>query len=119
MSTIKEGININSSFEKRYKLTVENTVETIWEMSGYTGQENYWGQPPQGHYNFDSSGFGQPNQQFEFQTYNDQQSGDYSAYTQKSYLDPTQSAFTTGMYGHIKKDNCNNHREIHILHYFR
>ncbi|XP_043529483.1 protein YIPF7 [Frieseomelitta varia] len=73
-------------------------------MSGYTGQENYWGQPPQGHYNFDSSGFGQPNQQFEFQTYNDQQSGDYSAYTQKSYLDPTQTAFTTGSAGFVDEE---------------
>lgn len=59
-------------------------------MSGYTGQDNYWGQPPQGQYNFDAAGFGQPNQQFEFQTYSDQQAGDNAAYTQKSFLDPTQ-----------------------------
>lgn len=68
-------------------------------MSGYTGQENYWGQSPQSHYNFDSSGFDQPNQQFEFQTYNDQQAGDYS-YAQKGYpvLDPVQSTFASGTY---------------------
>lgn len=68
-------------------------------MSGYTGQENYWGQSPQSHYNFDSSGFDQPNQQFEFQTYNDQQAGDYS-YAQKGYpvLDPVQNTFAGGTY---------------------
>lgn len=67
-------------------------------MSGYTGAENYWGQSPQGQYNFDSSGFGQPNQQFEFQTFSDQQSGDYSSYKQKGYLDPTQSSFSGDLY---------------------
>ncbi|XP_076753522.1 yip1 domain-containing 1 isoform X1 [Xylocopa sonorina] len=69
-------------------------------MSGYTGADNYWAQSPQSQY-FDSSGFGQPNQQFEFQTYSDQQSGDYS-YTQKSYLDPTQSGFGGALY---RQDN--------------
>ncbi|XP_043800559.1 protein YIPF5 [Apis laboriosa] len=72
-------------------------------MSGYTGTDNYWGQSPQGQYNFDPSGFGQPNQQFEFQTYNDQQSGDFS-YTQKSYLDPTQSAYTGGSTGFVDEE---------------
>lgn len=65
-------------------------------MSGYTGQENaYWTQSPplpQGQFNFETSGFGQPNQQFEFQTYNDQATGDYS-YGRKSFLDPTQSPY--------------------------
>lgn len=59
-------------------------------MSGFTNQEGYWGQPHQGQYNFEPTGFGQPNQQFEFQTY-EQQSGDYTSYAQKSYLDPAQS----------------------------
>ncbi|XP_033189383.1 yip1 domain-containing 1 [Bombus vancouverensis nearcticus] len=74
-------------------------------MSGYTGQENYWGQSPQSHYNFDSSGFDQPNQQFEFQTYNDQQAGDYS-YAQKGYpvLDPVQSTFTSGSAGFVDEE---------------
>lgn len=67
-------------------------------MSGYTGQDAYWAQPPQGQLNFDAAGFGQPNQQFDFQTYSEQQSGDYSAYTQKSYLDPTQSAYGGDMF---------------------
>lgn len=66
-------------------------------MSGYTGRDNYWTPPPQAQYNFDSSGFGQPNQQFEFQTYNEQSSPDYS-YSQKTYLDPTQNAYAGNMY---------------------
>ncbi|XP_015117508.1 protein YIPF5 [Diachasma alloeum] len=61
-------------------------------MSGYTGQDNYWGQPPQGQYNFDPAGFGQPNPQFDFQSYGDEQTTDYT-YSQKSYLDPTQGAY--------------------------
>ncbi|XP_011164754.1 protein YIPF5 [Solenopsis invicta] len=67
-------------------------------MSGYTGQDNYWTQPPppQGQFNFDASGFGQPNQQFEFQTY-DQMPGEYS-YSQKSFLDPTQSPYGGELY---------------------
>ncbi|XP_076752835.1 protein YIPF7-like isoform X2 [Xylocopa sonorina] len=67
-------------------------------MSGNTGAENYWGQSSQNQYKFDSSGFGQPNQQFEFQTYSDPQSGDYSSYQQKSYLDPTQGGFGSTLY---------------------
>ncbi|CAK9832910.1 Protein YIPF5 [Anthophora retusa] len=69
-------------------------------MSGYTGNEDYWRQPAQGQYNFDSSGFGQStdNQQFEFQSYSDQQSANYSSYKQKSYLDPTQSVFSGDTY---------------------
>lgn len=68
-------------------------------MSGYTGQDNnYWAQsPPQGQYNFDASGFGQLNQQFEFQTYTEQSHGDYS-YSQKSFLDPTQSPYSGNLY---------------------
>jgi len=68
-------------------------------MSGYTGQDNnYWAQPPsQGQFNFDASGFGQPNQQFEFQTYNEQPPGDYS-YAQKSFLDPTQSSYSGDLF---------------------
>jgi len=69
-------------------------------MSGYTGQDNnYWSQPPpppQGQFNFEASGFGQPNQQFEFQTY-EQMPGDYS-YTQKSFLDPTQSSYSGDLF---------------------
>ncbi|XP_043257858.1 protein YIPF5 homolog [Colletes gigas] len=42
-------------------------------MSGYMDQDKYWGHQSQGQYNFDASAFEQPNQQFEFQTY-DQQS---------------------------------------------
>lgn len=69
-------------------------------MSDYRNQQNYWAQAaPPPNYNFDSSGFGQPNQQFEFQTYNDQQSVNYSAYTQKSFLDPTESVYTGDMFG--------------------
>ncbi|XP_076290596.1 yip1 domain-containing 1 [Lasioglossum baleicum] len=67
-------------------------------MSGYTGGENYMGQPIQGQYNFDPSDFGQPNQQFEFQTYNDQQSDNYSSYNQKSYLNHSQSTYNSDMY---------------------
>lgn len=68
-------------------------------MSGYTGQENaYWTQsPPQGQYNFETSGFGQPNQQFEFQSFNEQVPGDYS-YGHKSFLDPTQSPYGGDLY---------------------
>ncbi|XP_053986540.1 protein YIPF5 homolog [Hylaeus volcanicus] len=67
-------------------------------MSGYTGQENYWEQPYPAQQNFDSSGFEQPNQQFEFQTYSDQQSDNYSLYGQKSYLSNSQNAYRDGMY---------------------
>ncbi|XP_043289437.1 protein YIPF5 [Venturia canescens] len=66
-------------------------------MSGYSGQENYWTQPPQGQYNFETLGFGQPNPQFEFQTYPEEQAGEYSPYTQKSFLDPTQNAYSGEM----------------------
>lgn len=68
-------------------------------MSGYTGQDNnYWTQPPlpQGQFNFDASGFGQPNQQFDFQTY-EQMPGEYS-YSQKSFLDPTQSPYSGDLF---------------------
>lgn len=66
-------------------------------MSGYAGQDNYWTQPPQGQssqtqYFFESPGFEQPNQQFEFQPY-----GDYSN-AQKSFLDPTQSSYSGDMF---------------------
>lgn len=68
-------------------------------MSGYAGQDNnYWGQPPlQDQYNFEASGFGQPNQQFDFQPYGDQTSADYS-YTQKSFLDPTHSSYNSDLF---------------------
>lgn len=70
-------------------------------MSGYTGQENsYWAQSPplpQGQFNFEQSGFGQPNQQFEFQTFNEQATGEYS-YGRKSFLDPTQSPYGSDLY---------------------
>lgn len=62
-------------------------------MSGYTGQENYWGQSAQSPYNFESPGFGQPNQQFEFQTYSGDQQTEYNAYTQNTYSNPTQGAY--------------------------
>lgn len=68
-------------------------------MAGYTSQDNnYWAQPPpqQSQFNFDASGFGQPNQQFEFQTY-DQMPSDYS-YGQKSFLDPTQSPYSGDLF---------------------
>ena len=67
-------------------------------MSGYAGQENYWTQPPQNQYNFETSGFNQQDQQFEFHSYTDQQAGDYSSYSQKGYLDPTQNAYANDMY---------------------
>ncbi|XP_043471045.1 protein YIPF5 [Leptopilina heterotoma] len=67
-------------------------------MAGYTGQENYWSQPQQNQYNFEPSGFGQPDQQFEFQSYSDQQAVDYS-YSQKAFLDPSQSAYGNEVYG--------------------
>jgi len=68
-------------------------------MSGYNSQDNtYWSQPPPppGQFNFEASGFGQPNQQFEFHSY-DQMPGDYS-YAQKSFLDPTQSPYSGDMF---------------------
>ncbi|OAD47004.1 CCR4-NOT transcription complex subunit 6-like-B [Eufriesea mexicana] len=73
-------------------------------MSGYTGSENYWGQSPQGQNNFDSFAFGQPNPQFEFQTYNDQQFAGYSSYSTKGYLGSTQSAFTGGATGFVDEE---------------
>lgn len=74
-------------------------------MSGYAGQENYWSQS--GQYNFDAVGFGQPNQQFDFQNYDhQQQQQDYGGQQQQQhqqqrqqqggYLDPTQSPYGTG-----------------------
>ncbi|KAK0074246.1 hypothetical protein PV326_012602 [Microctonus aethiopoides] len=66
-------------------------------MSGYAGQQDNWNQPPQGQYNFEPTGFGQPNQQFEFQTYSDDQTANYSAYSQRSYLDPTQNVYPSDM----------------------
>ena len=63
----------------------------------YSGQDNYWPQQPQEQYSFETPGFGQPNQQFEFQSYTDEQVGDYNSYGQKSYLDPTQNAHTGDM----------------------
>ncbi|XP_018398223.1 PREDICTED: protein YIPF7 [Cyphomyrmex costatus] len=65
-------------------------------MSGYTGQDNNYWVPPQGQFNFDTSGFGQPNQQFEFQTY-EQMPGDYS-YGQNSFLDPTQNPYGNDLF---------------------
>ncbi|KAL0124860.1 hypothetical protein PUN28_006607 [Cardiocondyla obscurior] len=70
-------------------------------MAGYASQDsNYWTQPPmpqqQGQFNFDASGFGQPNQQFEFQSY-EQMPGDYS-YGQKSFLDPSQSPYSGDLF---------------------
>ncbi|XP_012147588.1 yip1 domain-containing 1 [Megachile rotundata] len=67
-------------------------------MSEYRNQQNYWAQaPPAPNYNFDTSGFGQPNQQFEFQTYSDQQSVNYS-YNQKSFLNPNESVYAGDMF---------------------
>lgn len=66
-------------------------------MSGYTYQENYWNQPQPGEYNFDTASFGQPNQQFDFQTYSDQNT-EYASYTQKSFLDPTSATFSGDMF---------------------
>lgn len=66
-------------------------------MSGYAGQDNTWGQPPQGQYNFEPTGFGQPNQQFEFQSYTDDQTANYSPYSQRNYLDPTQNTYSGDM----------------------
>lgn len=67
-------------------------------MSGYTGQDNYWSGPGQGQYNFDPAGFGQSNQQFDFQSYPNDQNTEYSpAYSPKPYLDPTQSNFGGNM----------------------
>ncbi|XP_043672303.1 protein YIPF5 [Vespula pensylvanica] len=66
-------------------------------MSGYTGQENYWAQPNPNSYKYETFDFEQPNQQFEFQTYGDQQS-EYNAYSPKSYLDPTQGPYAGEMY---------------------
>ncbi|XP_071625633.1 protein YIPF5 [Temnothorax longispinosus] len=73
-------------------------------MSGYAGQDNsYWAQsppppqpPPQDQFNFEASGFGQPNQQFEFQTY-EQMPGNYS-YGSKTFLDPTQSPYSNDLF---------------------
>ncbi|XP_015434722.1 PREDICTED: protein YIPF5 homolog [Dufourea novaeangliae] len=67
-------------------------------MSGYTGQDNYWGQPVQGQYNFEPSDFGQSNQQLEFQTYSDQQTENYSSYNQKPFLNHTQNAYSGDMF---------------------
>lgn len=54
--------------------------------------------PAQNQYNFDNSGFGQPNQQFEFTNYTDQQSGDYATYSQQEYLNPNQNAYAGELY---------------------
>lgn len=64
-------------------------------MSRYGEQDNMWAQPPQGQYNFEPSGFGQPNQQFEFQSYSNDQPADYS-YSQP-YLDPNQTSYAGDM----------------------
>ncbi|KAL2728917.1 protein YIPF5-like [Vespula squamosa] len=66
-------------------------------MSGYTGQENYWAQSNPNSYKYETFDFEQPNQQFEFQTYGDQQS-EYNAYSPKSYLDPTQGSYAGEIY---------------------
>ena len=80
-------------------------------MSGYTGRDNYWERPPQGQYNFEPSGFGQPNQQFEFQTYNDEQPENYPPYVQKNYLYQAQTDdmfiqddFTKGSPGFVDEE---------------
>ncbi|OXU21309.1 hypothetical protein TSAR_001511 [Trichomalopsis sarcophagae] len=67
-------------------------------MSGFSQQDNYWTPPPQNQYNFDNSGFGQPNQQFDFRNYTDQQSGEYAPYSQQEYLNPNQTAYTGELY---------------------
>ncbi|XP_066603114.1 protein YIPF5 [Prorops nasuta] len=63
-------------------------------MSGFTGQDGYYSS--QGQFNIDAAAFEQPNQQFDFQTYNDQQSGNYNAYVQRNYLDPMPNAYSGG-----------------------
>lgn len=60
-------------------------------MSGYTGQDNYWSPPPQ--FNNEPIGFGQPNQQFDFHNYTNDQNNEYSGYSQQAYLDPTQNSY--------------------------
>ncbi|XP_011350626.1 protein YIPF5 [Ooceraea biroi] len=84
---------------RRNTKSLQKRSDNIRRMSGYAGQDNnYWAQPPpQGQFNFDASGFGQPNQQFEFQTYSEQPPGDYS-YVQKSFLDPTQSPYSGDLF---------------------
>lgn len=63
-------------------------------MSGYTGQDNYWSPPPQqNQFNNEPVGFGQPNQQFDFHNYTNDQNNDYSGYSQQPYLDPTQNSY--------------------------
>ena len=78
-------------------------------MSGPSSQENYWMPGSQPQYNFDNSGFGQPNpnqqfdfpqeQQYDFGNY-EQQVNDYGPYlTQQEFLTPSQSAYTSDIYG--------------------
>ena len=67
-------------------------------MSGYSQQDNYWMPPSQNQNNFDSSGFGQSNQQFEFGNYTDQQSSDYASYPSQDYFNPNQSSYAGDIY---------------------
>lgn len=82
-------------------------------MSNYSQQDNYWTPPAQNQYNFDNSGFGQPNQQFEFASYNDQQSVDYAYNSQQEYLNPNQSSYGGDLY---TPDNYNQGIYSIILH---
>lgn len=70
-------------------------------MSDYSQQDNYWGQSPQQtSYNFEGQGFGQPDQQFEFQSYSNQPGNESYGYPPKTtFLDPTQSAYGGNLYG--------------------
>lgn len=92
---------ISCAIEENFILKREDWIFEViqWSiMAGYTNQDNYWSQPQQNQYNFEPTGFGQQDQQFEFQSYSDQQAVDYS-YTQKGFLDPTQSAYGNDVYG--------------------
>jgi len=67
-------------------------------MSGFTNQDNYWMPPAQNQYNFDNNSFGQPNQQFDFGNYSEQQSNDYGSYSQQEFLNPNQNSYTGDLY---------------------
>ncbi|XP_034943008.1 protein YIPF7 [Chelonus insularis] len=66
-------------------------------MARYGEQDIPWDPPSQGQYNFEAAGFGQPNQQFDFQSYTDDQSPVYSPYPPGNFLDPTKNVYTGDM----------------------
>ncbi|XP_011505319.1 PREDICTED: protein YIPF5 isoform X2 [Ceratosolen solmsi marchali] len=77
-------------------------------MAGYSQKDKYWTPSIQNQFNFENSSFNQSNQQFDFATYNDQQSSEYGTYLNQEYLNPNQ---TTGYVGNLFKPNNYNQDE--------